>query len=171
VWVVFMTRGLAMPGTGGHPGHVQSFKGANRGRPRLHKAPPAGGRCRPRGQKLARRQILHTYIPAWCAPAEQLRMKEEKGEAIAAAGLNGHGSPEKRPQRPWGCRQHRSERPRSKDRRRPQHCAKPRHRPLAAQRASASSLPATAHFLLGFRHASAAGVGRLPSLRVAGRRT
>ena len=47
--VVFMTRGLAMPGTGGHPGHVQSFKGANRGGALSAKASPARGRA-PGGQ-------------------------------------------------------------------------------------------------------------------------
>eukprot|EP01046_Picozoa_sp_COSAG06_P086420 COSAG06_NODE_33019_length_496_cov_2.390428_1_plen_82_part_01 len=47
----------------------------------------------------------------------------------------------KRPQLPWGWREHRSGRPRSKDRHRPQLCAKPPHRPPAAQRASAPSLP------------------------------
>ena len=48
----------------------------------------------------------------------------------------------KRPQLPCWCREHRSERPRSEVRHHPQLCAKPPHRPLAAQRASASALPA-----------------------------
>ena len=44
----------------------------------------------------------------------------------------------KRPQLPCWCREHRSGRPRSKDRRRPQLCAKPPPHRLAAQRPSAS---------------------------------
>ena len=52
-----------------------------------------------------------------------------------------------RSQLPCWCRAHRSERPRSRNRRRPQLCAKPPHRRRAAQRASASSLPATGALL------------------------
>ena len=56
----------------------------------------------------------------------------------------------KRPQLRWTCREHRSERPRSKEQHRLQLCAKPPRRPIAAQRASESSLPASgakaAHF-------------------------
>ena len=55
----------------------------------------------------------------------------------------------RRPQLPCWCRAHGSERPVSKDRHRPQLCAKPPHRRLAAQRASASSLPASGALLLG----------------------
>ena len=55
----------------------------------------------------------------------------------------------RRPQLPCWCHAHGSERPVSKDRHRPQLCAKPPHRWLAAQRASASSLPASATLLLG----------------------
>jgi hypothetical protein len=73
----------------------------------------------------------------------------------------------KRPQLPWGWREHRSGRPRSKDRHRPQLCAKPPHRPPAAQRASAPSLPARRAFCVLFARlrrqcgpASRAGGGR-----------
>ena len=43
-----MTRGFAMSGTGGRPGHVQSFKRANRGQRASRKA-AAGGRTGGRG--------------------------------------------------------------------------------------------------------------------------
>jgi hypothetical protein len=51
---------------------------------------------------------------------------------------------ETEPQLPRCCRQHRSGRPRSRDQRHPQLCAKPPHRRPAARRPSASSLPTSA---------------------------
>jgi hypothetical protein len=59
-----------------------------------------------------------------------------------------------RPQLPCWCREHRSGRARSKDRSRPQLCAKPRLCRLTARRASASSLPTGGAFPLS--------LGRLP---------
>jgi hypothetical protein len=52
-----------------------------------------------------------------------------------------------RPQLPSLSSEHGSGRPRSKDRHRPQLCAKPRHHGLAAQRAAPSSLPTSGSHL------------------------
>jgi hypothetical protein len=60
-------------------------------------------------------------------------------------------------------------RPRSEEQRRLQLCAKPPRRPIAAQRASASSLPASGAKWRTVR-LWRSSAGRLPSLRVAGRR-
>ena len=63
---------------------------------------------------------------------------------VVVARCSGPRRAQNGPPLPWGWRQHRSERPRSKDRLDPRLCAEPPHRPLAAQRASMAALPARA---------------------------
>ena len=83
----------------------------------------------------------HQYLPS---PRPREKVKVKVGEANFEPSNGSRAETHKTgPQLPWWCRQHRSERPRSKVRHHLQLCAKPPHHALAAQRATASSLPAT----------------------------